>query len=153
MISQQKYRGKVSYKEIKSINWLHQKNYTIPLVLEKDNINLDIRSSKESIKVITGEKKPKYTINVKTEFAVIQNENNVSTKSMQTKISKKIKKEIVRTIKKGAELQADPLNISEKAYRYHSKEWDTKTINNFNLDSINDIKVNVNIIGSKSYKR
>ncbi|WP_088042218.1 Ger(x)C family spore germination protein [Bacillus sp. EAC] len=153
VIAQQKYKGHVKVKDVKSLNWFEQKNYSMPLLLEKDKVNLEVRTSKASVKVIHGGKKPKYTINVKTNVAIIQNENGISRKAIKSKLNKKIKSEIIKTIKKGEELHADLLNLSEKPYRFSPKEWNSETLNALNLGSIKDIKVNVNILGSESYKR
>ncbi|XRG78928.1 Ger(x)C family spore germination protein [Rossellomorea sp. GAMAL-10_SWC] len=153
IISQQKYKGQVTLKEIKSLDYLDQKNYSLPLVLERDKLNIEIRSSNGSVKVVKGGKKPKYIINIKTNVAIVQNENNLSNKKVSSKIRNKMKKEILKTIKKGEELHADLLNISEKPYRFNRKEWDLKTLNALNVNSIKDVKVTVHIIGSKAYKR
>ncbi|PEC49279.1 hypothetical protein COJ46_05720 [Bacillus sp. AFS077874] len=153
VISQQKYKGQVKLKDIKSLDYLQQKNYSLPLILEKDKLNIEIRSSNGSVKVIKGGKKPKYIINIKTNVAIVQNENNLSRNKIASKIRNKMKKEIIKTMKKGEELHADLLNISEKPYRFNRKEWDLRALNDVDTNSIKDIKVNVHIIGSKVYKR
>jgi hypothetical protein len=153
VISQQKYKGQVKLKDIKSLDYLQQKNYSLPLILEQDRLNIEIRSSNGSVKVIKGGKKPKYIINIKTNVAIVQNENNLSRKKIASKIRNKMKKEIIKTMKKGEELHADLLNISEKPYRFNRKEWDLRALNDVDTNSIKDIKVNVHIIGSKAYKR
>jgi len=153
VLSQQKYKGQVKLKDVNSLNWFNQKNDSMHLLLEKDKVNLEIRSSKASVKVIHGGKKPKYIINVKTNVAVVHNENGMSRKSIMSKLNKKIKREMIKTIKKGEELHVDLLNLSEKPYRFSPKEWDVKTLNALGLESIKEIKVNVHIIGSQTYKR
>ncbi|WP_167555421.1 Ger(x)C family spore germination protein [Gottfriedia acidiceleris] len=153
VLSQQKYKGKVTLNDVLSLNYLNQKNYSMPLILEKEKINLEIRSSKGSVKVIRGYKKPKYSINIETEIAVLENENNLSRKIIIDKVRKKMKKELVKTIKKSEELHADLLNISEKPYRFNRQEWKIKSLNAFDAESIKDIKINVRILGSKAYKR
>ncbi|MFD4706365.1 Ger(x)C family spore germination protein [Gottfriedia sp. NPDC058432] len=153
ILSQQKFKGQVTLKDLKSLNYLHQKNYSLPLMLEKDDVNLEVRSSNSSVKVLKGGKKPKYIINVRTNVAVVQNENGLSRKKIASDIGKKMKSEILKTIKKGEELHVDLLNITEKPYRFNRKEWDIKTLNALDVNSIKDIKVKVHIIGSKTYKR
>ncbi|MFF2878236.1 Ger(x)C family spore germination protein [Gottfriedia sp. NPDC057991] len=152
-ISQKKFNGHVNLKELKSLDFMDQENYSLPLTLEKDKLNLVVRNSKGSVKVIKGGKKPKYIIKVKTDVAILQNENHYSRKKMASKISSKMKSEILKTVKKGEELHADLLNISEKPYRFNRKEWDVKTLNEVDAKLIKDIKVHVHILGSKSYKR
>ena len=143
----------MNLKELKALDFMDQENYTLPLTLEKDKLNLEVRSSHSSVKVIKGGKKPKYIIKVKTEVALVQNENHFSRKKITSKIRSEMKNEIIKTVKKGEELHTDLLNISEKPYRFNRKEWDIKTLNAVDAKSIKDIKVDVHIIGSKAYKR
>lgn len=152
-ISQKKFKGHVNLKELKALDYMDQENYNLPLSLEKDKLNLVVRSSNSSVKVVKGGKKPKYMIKVKTNVVIVQNENLYSKKKIASKISSTMKNEILKTMKKGEELHADLLNISEKPYRFNRKEWDVKTLNDVDINSIKDIKVKVHIIGSKSYKR
>ncbi|ODG92865.1 hypothetical protein BED47_16925 [Gottfriedia luciferensis] len=152
-IAQKKYKGQVTIKDLNSLNFMKQENYSTPLLLEKDKVNLEVRSSKGSVKVIKGGKKPKYIINIKTEVTVAQNENHLNNKEISSKAGKKIKKEILKTIKIGEELHADLLNISEKPYRFDRHDWTIKAMNEVKVDSIKDIKVHVRILGSKAYKR
>ncbi len=153
VLSRQKYKGLATIKYVRSLDFFHQENYNMPLLLKKDKLNIEIRSSRGSVKVMRSGKKPKYIINIKTKVAVLENENNISIKKMTSIIRNEMKKEILTTIKKGEELHADLLNISEKAYRFNRKEWDIKTLNTVNANSIEDIKVKVHIVGNKSYKR
>lgn len=153
VISQKKFKGQVSLKDVKSLNFMKLENNNISLVLQKYKLNLEVRNSKGSVKVVKGGKKPKYIIKIKTEVAVAQNENHLSTKKISSDASKKIKKEVLKTIKKGEELHADLLNLSEKAYRFYRKDWNIKALNEVNSDSIKDIQVNVHVLGSKTYKR
>ncbi|PGZ93123.1 MULTISPECIES: Ger(x)C family spore germination protein [unclassified Bacillus (in: firmicutes)] len=152
-ISQKKFKGQLTLKDLNSLNYMKQENYSTTLLLKKDKVNLEVRNSKGSVKVIKGGKKPKYIIKVKTEVAISQNENLLSNKEISSKANKKIKNEILKTIKKGEELQADLLNISEKPYRFNRHDWTIKAMNDVNMDSIKDIKVHVRILGSKAYKR
>ncbi|PEJ56187.1 hypothetical protein CN692_18620 [Bacillus sp. AFS002410] len=152
-VSQQKYKGQVTVKDLKALDFIEQKNYTLPLTLDSGNLNLVVRSSRGSVKVVKGGKKPKYIIKVKTNVAIVQNEHHLSKKKISAKISSRVKKEILKTIKKGEEIDADLLNISEKPYRYDRKEWDIKTLNEIDVKLIKDIKVDVHILGSKVYKR
>ncbi|MGG0175688.1 Ger(x)C family spore germination protein [Gottfriedia acidiceleris] len=152
-ILQKKYKGQVTIKDLNSLNFMKQENYNMPLLLEKDKVNLEVRKSNGSIKVIKGGKKPKYIIKIKTEVAIAQNENLLSNKEIMSKASKKIKKEILKTIKKGEELHVDLLNISEKPYHFYRHDWNIKVMNEVNMDSIKDIKVHIHVLGSKAYKR
>jgi spore germination protein KC len=152
-ISQQKYIDQLNLNDLNALNWFKQENYETGLLLEKEKVNLDVRSSKASIKVIRGGKKPKYKIIVKTNLEVAQNESGASEKFIKSSFSKKVKEDILKTVKKSEELQADLLNLSERPYRYFPKEWDTKSLNKITMDSIEDIEVKVHILGSKAYKR
>ncbi|XZF76643.1 Ger(x)C family spore germination protein [Bacillus sp. AL-1R] len=152
-ISQKKFKGKLDLKELKALDFMHQENYSLPLPFAKDKLNIIVRSSNSSVKVIKGGKKPKYIIKVKTNVNIVQNENSYSRKKIASKIRSKMKNEILMTIKKGEVLHADLLNISEKPYRFHRKEWDIKALNEVDAKSIKDIKVDVHILGNKSYKR
>ncbi|MEH7451541.1 Ger(x)C family spore germination protein [Gottfriedia acidiceleris] len=152
-VSQKKFKGHVNLKDLKALDYMDQENYNLPLSLEKDKLNLVVRSSKGSVKVVKGGRKPKYIIKVKTDVSIVQNEKLYNRKKIASKISSEMKSEILKTVKKGEELHADLLNISEKPYRFNRKEWDVKTLNEVDAKLIKDIKVDVHILGSKSYKR
>ncbi|WP_256942547.1 Ger(x)C family spore germination C-terminal domain-containing protein [Bacillus sp. OV166] len=97
--------------------------------------------------------KPSYSIVVKANALMVQNEGQRSINNIEKDLNKKIQKDILDTVKKGEGLGTDLLNISEKSYRYYQKKWDVNTIKAFDFHSIKNIKVMIHIEQSENYKR
>jgi spore germination protein KC len=152
IISQKQYKGWVNNKDLIGVKWLSKEATTIPLSLFKEKVSVVIRTPHTSIKVII-DYKPTYDLSVKATAILIRNEEDLSLNKIEKELEKKIKNELLKTIEKGEEIQADLLNMTEKSYRYHHKKWDNDTINSFDKNSIRHIKVKVHIQENINYKR
>lgn len=154
ILSDKKYNGFLTSGDLVGVRWLDQKNGEINISFDKEKVNLDVSKSKSSIKVVNNkDKKPQYKIKINALAIVEQNEETLGTKKIQTLIENKIKEDIYLTLKKSTEMNADVLNITDKAYRFHSKQWDPKEINEFKKDSVKDLDVEVYIQENQTYKR
>jgi len=147
-----KYSGFVTSGDLIGVRWLEQKNDVINISFEKEKLNLDVSKSKSKIKVLN-EKEPQYKIKINAVAIVEQNENSLGTKKIQKLIEDKIKDDLNVTLTKSTDIDADLLNITERAFRYHSKQWDIKEINELKKDSVKDIDVDVYIQENQTYKR
>jgi spore germination protein KC len=152
IISQQQYKGWVNNQDLIGVKWLSEEATTIPLSLSNEKVSVVISDPHSSIKVINGYY-PTYDLNIKATAILIQNEEDMSLNKIEKELEKKIKNELLKTIEKGEEIQADLLNMTEKSYRYHHKKWDINTINSIDKNSIRHIKVKVNIQENINYKR
>ncbi|MGG0719042.1 Ger(x)C family spore germination C-terminal domain-containing protein [Robertmurraya massiliosenegalensis] len=151
-ISKQKFKGWIEKEDLVGIKWLSKEANNIPYSLFQEQVSLMIQNPKSIVKVISGPT-PKYYFTLKVDAQITQNLDNISNDKIRKEVEKKIKEEIVKTLKKSEVIQTDLLNISETAYRHYLNEWDIKTINSFNKDSIKKIDVKVKIIKTVQYKR
>jgi Ger(x)C family germination protein len=152
IISQQKYKGWVDKQDLIGLKWLTKEATTIPLSLSKEKVSVVIRKPHSSIKVING-REPTYNVTIKATAILIHNEKNMSLTKIEKALEREIKNQVLKTIDKGEEIQADIFNISEKSYRYHHRKWDINAINSFNRDSIRHINIKVQIQENINYKR
>lgn len=151
-ISQQQYKGWVPKEELVGVKWLAKKAHYIPYSLIEDKVSLIIENPTLTIKVNDGSA-PSYDIRFKAKAQITQNLDNISYDEIKKEMEKKIKEEMITTIKKSETMKTDLLNLSEKTYRYHLKKWDLATINSISKDSIKKIEVDVKIIKTVHYKR
>lgn len=151
-VSQQQFKGWVAKKDLVGLKWLSKEADNIPYHLFEDKVSLIMQNPSFIIKVDSGST-PSYRLTIKMNAQIAQNQDNLSYGEITKEVEKKIKKELVKTMEKSESIQTDLLNISEKAYRYHLKEWDLATINTVSKDSIKKIDVKVNIIKTVHYKR
>ncbi|MEK5444848.1 MULTISPECIES: Ger(x)C family spore germination protein [unclassified Fredinandcohnia] len=151
-VSQQQYKGWIAKEDLVGLKWLSKDINNIPYNLIENKISLIIQKPKMTIKVDRGST-PTYQLTLKMNVQIAQNQENLSYTEIKKEVEKQIKKELEKTIQKSDAIQTDLLNISEKAYRYHLKEWDLATINSVSKDSIKKIDVKVNIIKTVHYKR
>lgn len=151
-VSQQQFKGWVAKKDLVGLKWLSKEAENIPYNLFEDKVSLILQNPSFIIKV-DGGSTPSYRLTIKMNAQIAQNQDNLSYAEITKEVEKKIKKELVKTMEKSEAIQTDLLNISEKAYRYHLKEWDLATINTVSKDSIKKIDVKVNIIKTVHYKR
>jgi spore germination protein KC len=149
--SQQQYKGWADKKDLVGLKWLSKEVTNFPLSLFEEKVSVIIQKPQRTIKVVNGYK-PAYHLMVKANAVLVQNEADISIDKINKELEKNIKNELLNTMKKGEEINADLLNISENAYRYHLKEWDVSTINSIDAKYIEDIKVKIHIEQNINYK-
>lgn len=151
-ISQQRFKEWVAKEDLVGLKWVSKESNNIPYSLFQEKVSLIMQEPTHTIEVKSGPT-PSYHLILKVNADIIQNEENISYNQINKEIEKNIKDELVKTMEKSEAIQTDLLNISEKAYRYHFKEWDINTINSVNKDSVKKIDVKINIIKTLNYKR
>ncbi|MEC1157436.1 Ger(x)C family spore germination protein [Cytobacillus horneckiae] len=149
--SQQQYKGWADKKDLSGLKWLSKKATNIPLSLFEEKVSVIIQNPKRTIKVVNGYK-PAYHLIIKANAVLVQNEEDISLDKIKKELEKKIKNELLNTMEKSEEINADLLNISENAYRYHLKEWDVSTINSIDKGSLEHIEVRIQIEQNINYK-
>ena len=151
MVSNKVYKGWMSKADLVGIRWFTTNEKEINVRAGTRQIAVKVSNPKSKIKVIEG-KRPTYQISIKGKASLLQNLDTKSYSDVEKELNKVIKNEILSTIKAGGALKTDVLNISEEAYKYHLNQWDISTIRNFDGNSIKDIKVDIKIVESASYK-
>ncbi len=151
LFSGKQYKGWLSKKDLSGIRWFHSGIQGITLRIGTENIVVRVKDPKTKIKVLKG-KNPSYEIVVKADAVLSLNSKNQTIKEVENELNKRIKKDIVNTIRKGQLLETDVLNISEKSYKYYLNRWNIDTIRGFNEDSVKQIKVMVQVDPGNSKK-
>lgn len=64
-----------------------------------------------------------------------------------------MKEEVKNTFKKGLEMNTDPYNLAEKAYRFSNDDWDIHELKELSLESIDKIDVNIIVEHTRNYKK
>jgi spore germination protein KC len=152
VIANQEYKGLVTKDDLAGIKWTSNEAVRIPLSLFDERVSLAVLKPQRVVKVLEGNR-PTYELMVRGKAELLQNEGNISMDKIEEEINKKVKKDIQKTLEKGNELNADLLNISEAAYRYHLKTWKPSEIQSFDLNSVENIDVNIKIEKSVNYKQ
>lgn len=152
VISQQQYKGWVNKEDLVGLKWLSKEATNIPLSLFEEKVSVIIQKPKRTIKVVKGHK-PSYHLIVKANAVLTQNEEDMSIDKIKKELENKIKSELLETMKKSEEINADLLNISEKTYRYHVKKWSVSAIHSIDKESIEHIEVKIHIEQNINYKR
>ncbi|WP_282172235.1 Ger(x)C family spore germination protein [Cytobacillus firmus] len=152
VISNQEYKGWVAKDDLSGIKWTSNQAITVPLSLFDEKVSVLIIKPERIVKVLEGNR-PTYKLNVRGRAELVQNEDNISIDQIEEAINKKVKSDIQKSLEVGDEMNADLLNISETAYRYHLKTWKPSEIKSFDLNSVENIDVNIRVEKSVNYKR
>jgi len=151
-ISQEKYKGWVNKEGLAGLKWSSNEAQNIPLSLFDEKVSTIIQKPKFIVEVLNGPK-PAYRLMVDVKALLVQNEDIKSNHKIKIELEKKIRNDLLKTIEKSEEMQTDLLNIGETTYRYYLNNWDVRTINAMNKESIEKIDVNVQFVRSLNYKR
>ncbi|WP_449621188.1 Ger(x)C family spore germination protein [Robertmurraya sp. Marseille-Q9965] len=144
IFSRQQFKGWLNRKDLSGIRWFAEGMQGVTLRVGTENVSVRVNNPKIKIQVLKG-KTPSYKIVVKGDAIIIQNGTNLKIKEVEKEINKKIKKDILHTVKKGQLLETDVLNISEKSYKYYLNQWNVDTIREFNENSVKQIDVNIQV--------
>ncbi|QCR33716.1 Ger(x)C family spore germination protein [Lysinibacillus sp. SGAir0095] len=151
LLSQKQYKGWLSKKDISGIRWFSEDASNITIRAGTRNIAVRIYKAKSKISVLNGDE-PSYKILIKGDATLLQNLEKENYSDAEKELNKVIENEIISTIKAGDALNTDVLNISENAYKFHLNKWDSDTINNIDINSVKEVKVDIKIIESGNYK-
>lgn len=152
LLTQKKVTGWLNLKGLEGINWFNDNSQNLYIVHKERNIGVKVIRPHLKIKVIQDTPTPRYKIHIKVPVAVQENLKDVSQKELKDVVRKEVKKQINTTFQKGLQLNTDALNLSEKAYRFHSHHWSERELNNITPSSIESIKVNVILENTSAYK-
>jgi Ger(x)C family germination protein len=144
VISRQQFKGWLSKKDLSGLRWFKRGIQDATVRMGTENLSVRVKNPKTKIKVIKG-KNPSYKIVVKGKAVQILNSKSKPLHEVESEMNKKIKNEILSTVKKGDRLNTDVLNISEKSYKYYLNHWNIDTIRGFNEHSVKQIQVMIRI--------
>ena len=151
LVSQKRYNGWMSIKDLNGIRWFTINENGIYVRAATKKVAVRVLTPKSKINVIEGDQ-PSYEISIKGKAILLQNSEQEAYRDIEKELNKKIKEDILSTIKAGDTLKTDVLNISENAYKYHLNQWDIDTIRNFDINSVKEVKVDIKIMESANYK-
>jgi spore germination protein KC len=155
----QNYQGYLPLNEIMGIRWENQekkkKTYIIEDPAHKRTV---VRVTTSHLTIDTVDPtKPLFKLRVKGTAEILENVNNLSEKEIKRKIEKLIGEEIKKTYGKGLEINSDILRLGTNWFRFYNEDYlkftRKHTGNDYlNKDSLQNIKVTINIRTSDNYK-
>lgn len=158
IFQQQKYIDFIPFNDASILNWLLEKNVALNRKVEKDGkfiAAVRLASPKMKVKYEKGSSHPKFSIEVSASADLLELVEDIPVKELESLIGEEIKQRLMTIYEKGIEKKADVLNVGEKWYRKHPKQYHSiKNTNSFYLDkdSLTNLKVKVQIFHYNSYK-
>lgn len=158
IIQQQKYIDFLPFKDAVLLNWLLEKKVALNRKVEKEGeliAAVKIAPAKMKVKYEKGSSRPKFSIEVSASADLLELLEDIPVKELESLISEEIKQRIMTIYEKGIEKKADVLNVGEKWYRKHPKQYHSiKNTNSFYLDkdSLTTLEVKVQVFHFNSYK-
>lgn len=154
------FRGYLSRKDVTGLKWTNPSpNYNTMSIKEDGQAVITFRINAPSIKVKLNKKegKPTFTLKGKADVEIMEKVKDLPYKKMKQMLDKELRNDIERTFEKGMEKKIDIYELGEKWFRYHLNDYQQykkEYGNEFYLDreSITDIKMDVRIIHTNSYK-
>lgn len=149
--SNQEFKGWLKEENLKGMNWFNTKLKRMNMNVRKKKISVQIIHSSTKIQVLKGSS-PKFIIVVKTHAILEENNNHLPLSVVKQALQRQIKSDINESFQKGLTINADILNLSEKSYRFHYKNWSELELKYLTKESIADIQVKIHIENSADYK-
>jgi spore germination protein KC len=155
----QEYMNKLRFKDSVFINWLLEKSVSLDHRVEEEGklvAAVKLATPKMKVKYEKGTKLPKVSLEISAKADLLEKiDEDLPLKTLKKIIEDDLKKRVLNIYKDGVDKKSDILNIGEKWYRKHPKEYhDLKNSNSFYLteDSLKNVKVSVEIFHFNSYK-
>ncbi|MCA1059003.1 Ger(x)C family spore germination protein [Rossellomorea aquimaris] len=152
-------KGKISEKDSMIVDWLlNKKNaYNYPLYKGDELLStFKLSASKPKVKYNKEEFGfPKFTVEIGVEAELLEKIRDVPYKELQSTLQQSLEDKIEKVYNKGLQEQMDLLNVGEKWFRLHPKEFnELEKKNAFYLteNSLEQLKVKVKIIHFNAYR-
>lgn len=155
----QEFINTLHFKDSVFINWLLEKSVSIDQRVEEEGklvAAVKLATPKMKVKYEKGTKLPKFSLEISAQADLLEKiDEDIPLKTLKKLIEDDLKTRVLNIYKDGVEKKSDILNVGEKWYRKHPKEYhDLKNSNSFYLteDSLKEVKVSVEIFHFNSYK-
>jgi spore germination protein KC len=158
IFQQQKYIDFIPFNDAVILNWLLEKKVALNRKVKKEGelvAAVKIAPAKMKVKYEKGSSHPKFSIEVSASADILELLEDIPVKELESLIGEEIKQRIITIYEKGIDKKADVLNVGEKWYRKHPKQYHSiKNTNSFYLDkdSLTSLKVKVQVFHFNGYK-
>jgi len=158
IFQKQKFVNQLPMNDAVYIDWLLEKRVSLDQKVEEDDqlvAAIKLSSPKMKIKYVEGKTSPIFTIEISAQADLLEKIKDIPIKYLIKLIEEDIKTKVLRIYNEGVEKNIDVLNVGEKWYREHPRQYKKQmNTSNFYLDknSIKNIKVDVQIFHFNSYK-
>ncbi|MFC5773107.1 Ger(x)C family spore germination protein [Ectobacillus antri] len=152
------YKNVLPFDEALYVNWVSEKRVALDVKVQENDKLLAVvglESPKMKVKYEKGAATPKFTLEITIRSEILEKIEDISLKQLENLIKKDISSKIEGIYKKGLENKIDLFNVGEKWFKFRPKEYaKLKRSNKFYLNeaSLQDIKVQVEVINFNSYK-
>ncbi|MGG4155829.1 Ger(x)C family spore germination protein [Peribacillus muralis] len=151
-LSDKKLTGWVKGDDLKGLAWLNHDVKNLYLSSDTKKVAVQIVRPRSRIDVIKGPF-PRYRITLDVPVTIEENYRHVPVEEIKKILENRVKAEVNDTFKKGLEMNADPFNLAEKAYRFSNDNWDIHELKELSLESIDKIDVNIIVEHTRNYKK
>ncbi len=158
IFQRQKFKKVLPFKDADYVNWLLEKKIALNQRVEDEGklvAAMKLATPKMKVKYKKGTTTPKFSLEVSVPADLIEKIKDIPEPKLTKLIEDDIKRKLTSIYKRGVKNKTDLLNVGEKWYRKHPKQYrELKKSNSFYLDkdSLTNIKVKVQIFHFNSYK-
>lgn len=158
IFQRQKFKKVLPFKDAVYVNWLLEKKVSLDQRVEDDGklvAAMKLATPKMKVKYKKRTTTPKFSLEVYVPADLIEIIKDIPEPKLTKLIEDDITRKLTSIYKRGVKNKTDLLNVGEKWYRKHPKQYkELKKSNSFYLDkdSLTNIKVKVQIFHFNSYK-
>lgn len=151
-LTNKQIKGWMNSEELKGLNWVNRDVKKLYLSSGANKVSVQVTQPSFHIDVVSGSF-PRYRITVDVPMTIEENYKHVSVGKVKKILEHQVKEEVKNTFKKGLEINTDPYNLAEKAYRFSNDDWDIHELKELSLESIDKINVNIIVEHTRNYKK
>ena len=158
IFQQQKFIKVLPFKDAVYTNWLLEKKVSLNQRVDEEGklvAAVKLATPKMKVKYKKGTTTPKFDIELTVPADLIEKIKDIPEQKLTKLVEEDIKRKLTSIYKNGVKNKTDILNVGEKWYRKHPKQYrELKKSNGFYLDkdSLSNLKVKVQIFHYNSYK-
>ncbi|MEH7308766.1 Ger(x)C family spore germination protein [Neobacillus drentensis] len=158
IFQQQKFKKVLPFKDAVYVNWLLEKKVSLDQRVEDEGklvAAMKLATPKMKVKYKKGTTTPKFSLEVSVPADLVEKIKDIPEPKLKKLMEDDIRRKITSIYKRGVKNKTDLLNVGEKWYRKHPKQYrELKKSTSFYLDkdSLTNIKVKVQIFHFNSYK-
>lgn len=152
LLDNQKFRGCLERSDVLGLRWLEKKSVRTPLEI-RDNTSIKalmvMNKIKSSIHPKLKHGKPVFDITVSMQATIPQLNVSLHKTKLEQQAAKEIKDQIMKTYRKGLEMNTDVLGLSGIFYRSMPNAWNKLNDNGkipLDQSSIENIDIKVNLV-------
>jgi len=150
----------IPLKKLSGLRWIQEgtlrAGVTVPSNT-KEAVQVVVENPKTKLELVSAGNKPEFNIKMKSKGYIVSRteSSSLGLQQLNVRTKKTIEQEIVALLQTGKEAHTDILNLEHYLYRHHYRQWKANPPKGEQLwsdDTINEIKIDLNIVHSSSEK-